>query len=418
MTQSIASLPQYKMKSKGVLLISPLLAAQITALHAAWPKEWSGMLFFRPISEDLSNPENFRAVAEACYPMDFGSETYTEYDFSAEEVLECYERYPKGDPAAARPSWKMGHIHTHHTMSTFFSGTDDRELTDNVDKYNYYLSLIVNVRGQYCAKIAYLAETERKVKVKNKPSFRTETERVVVTMELEVKMMLDEWFHQRLRDVGKASATRHVPKQTYSYNSPHTVRNTPSQHQHTQGGQRFMHNVESIPRGKGLAEGESKIRAAIRMAIPYLLLKDPDQAKEVQYYNCFEKLEKVYPTPPQREGYIGWVLGKFDAWFDKYLAQHIDLENDNESAIAWTVHNYLTMFDKTNPLVIMMDLKLSKKLDLKYRNSTKLLAETNELTDGQGIVINSDVTQSGPPNEDKSYEQIQNQIGFGYGGED
>ena len=53
---------------------------------------------------------------------------------------------------------QVGLIHTHHTMSAFFSGTDDSELHDNVAKHNYYLSLIVSQTSEYCAKVAALVD--------------------------------------------------------------------------------------------------------------------------------------------------------------------------------------------------------------------------------------------------------------------
>ena len=48
-----------------------------------------------------------------------------------------------------------GLIHTHHSMSCFFSHTDTTELTTNASKYNFYLSLIVNFDGKYVCKIAF-----------------------------------------------------------------------------------------------------------------------------------------------------------------------------------------------------------------------------------------------------------------------
>lgn len=42
-------------------------------------------------------------------------------------------------------------------MQTFFSGTDKDELLSNAGNYNYYLSLIVNFKHEYTAKIAYQA---------------------------------------------------------------------------------------------------------------------------------------------------------------------------------------------------------------------------------------------------------------------
>ena len=51
---------------------------------------------------------------------------------------------------------KKGHCHSHNTMPTFFSGTDDSELRDNAPNHNIYVSLIVNNRNENCAKIAVL----------------------------------------------------------------------------------------------------------------------------------------------------------------------------------------------------------------------------------------------------------------------
>jgi hypothetical protein len=59
-----------------------------------------------------------------------------------------------------RFDWKIGHIHSHNTMKTYFSGTDMSELNDNSEFHNYYLSLIVNNFMDMTAKIAYRATTE------------------------------------------------------------------------------------------------------------------------------------------------------------------------------------------------------------------------------------------------------------------
>lgn len=222
-----ASYRPFSMKQRGKLLISPTLAAQITALHRkVGGEEWSGVLAFRPVSEDLSNPENFVAIAEGIYPMDFGNPGYTEYDFSAEETFDMYEKFPKLDPAGSqRSQWRMGHIHSHHNMNAFFSGTDDQELKDNVDKYVYYLSLIVNFDGKYVAKVAFIGELEQKFSVRGKGLRTQEPEKVLVMFELDVKMFLDEWFWTRMEDVEKASRERRrrssVPVQHHNpyYNS-------------------------------------------------------------------------------------------------------------------------------------------------------------------------------------------------------
>ena len=60
--------------------------------------------------------------------------------------------------------WKVAHIHSHNTMSTFFSGTDMSELEDNSKSHNFYLSLIVNNYMDFKAKVAIRATVKEQIK--------------------------------------------------------------------------------------------------------------------------------------------------------------------------------------------------------------------------------------------------------------
>jgi len=51
-----------------------------------------------------------------------------------------------------------GHVHSHNTMSVFFSPEDMSELNDRVKDHNMYFSIIVNVFGDKIAKVAILEE--------------------------------------------------------------------------------------------------------------------------------------------------------------------------------------------------------------------------------------------------------------------
>ena len=48
-------------------------------------------------------------------------------------------------------------------MSVFFSQTDNSEIIDNSEFYNYYLSLIVNNKENMCAKIAFRGKSEESI---------------------------------------------------------------------------------------------------------------------------------------------------------------------------------------------------------------------------------------------------------------
>jgi hypothetical protein len=138
----------------GTLRITQNLQKLIDYLHyKVGATEWSGILFYKLVKGDIKDLKNLEFVADFVYPMNIGSSVYTEFDYNS-EVIEAYDVYPEGiemDTAL---------IHSHHSMSTFFSGTDSEEIKDNASHYNYYVSLIVNFAHEYCAKIAFPSKTE------------------------------------------------------------------------------------------------------------------------------------------------------------------------------------------------------------------------------------------------------------------
>lgn len=109
-----------------------------------WDTEWSGVLFYNPIGNFEDGSLEIHCVD--ILPMDIGTTTYTEFDMSPDvisymaqnrELLDC----------------KMGLIHSHNNMSTFFSGTDTNTLQEEGTDRNHFVSLIVNNAGKYTAAI-------------------------------------------------------------------------------------------------------------------------------------------------------------------------------------------------------------------------------------------------------------------------
>ena len=82
------------------------------------------------------------------YPRNIGSHSFTSTEAGG-DVSDAYDIYEDGIECST------GLIHSHNNFNTFFSGTDMSELENNAKLYNYYLSLIVNFDGKYCAKIAF-----------------------------------------------------------------------------------------------------------------------------------------------------------------------------------------------------------------------------------------------------------------------
>lgn len=110
--------------------------------------EWSGVLFYK--TEGSFGTPDFKCRAEELYLMDIGTAGYTEYEYGPDIVKHMMEnKHLLG--------LTKGHIHSHNSMSVFFSGTDTDELETNSEFHNIYLSLIVNNYNDMVAKIAFRA---------------------------------------------------------------------------------------------------------------------------------------------------------------------------------------------------------------------------------------------------------------------
>lgn len=120
--------------------------------------EWSGRVFYKLLSGELKTPDSIEIELVDIYLEDKGSSSYTEYEAS-EDIMDLFDANPELEDC------KSGMIHSHQNMGVFFSGTDMDELKENHDKYEMYLSVIVNNMTDICAKIAF--PVKRKVKTKS-----------------------------------------------------------------------------------------------------------------------------------------------------------------------------------------------------------------------------------------------------------
>lgn len=140
-------------KEKALLTLSDNLIKQVHYMHTVVERniEWSGILVYEVLEGDINTPKDLKLFVHELIPMDVGTSGYTEYEYDAEDDY-SFERIAD----ALEKGYKLGQIHTHHSMGTFFSGTDMSELHDNVVKHNFYLSLIVDYKnhGDWVAKIA------------------------------------------------------------------------------------------------------------------------------------------------------------------------------------------------------------------------------------------------------------------------
>lgn len=144
--------------SIGKLKITKEVQETIDELHQkVGNTEWSGVLFYKLTKGDYKTLKNLEFTTVFLYPLDIGTQTFTEFNYD-KEIMSAY------DLCEEAISSHRGIIHTHHNMDTFFSNTDKNELINNSERYNFYLSLIVNFKGKYSCKIAIPSKVKRKNK--------------------------------------------------------------------------------------------------------------------------------------------------------------------------------------------------------------------------------------------------------------
>ncbi len=114
--------------------------------------EWSAILLYSTKEGSIDDAANWVISVDDLILMDIGTSAYTEYDMEAGDDYAT----EKWMDHLEKEGGKIGHLHTHHNMNCYFSGTDMGELHDNAPQHNYYLSLIVNYKDidSWCAKVA------------------------------------------------------------------------------------------------------------------------------------------------------------------------------------------------------------------------------------------------------------------------
>nr|DAR32474.1 MAG TPA: MPN family protein [Bacteriophage sp.] len=138
------------------LIVSEQLEKKIRFLcKKIWKDEWSGVLFYKVEGdfEDTENPLVIRCID--LYQMDEGTSTFTDFYMSADVA-----GYVVDHPELAAGGVYQGLIHSHNTMSTFFSGTDTNTLLKEGMDMPHFVSLIVNNAGKYSAAITRHAYSE------------------------------------------------------------------------------------------------------------------------------------------------------------------------------------------------------------------------------------------------------------------
>lgn len=154
-------LEKLEINNKPTLIITKELCNKIAFLQQEIGAiEWSGELITRE-EGSINDLDEWKIIAEDLFLCDIGSSAYTSYEvgkesFKTEDIMEMYEKYP----GLLEGTHKQQHIHEHHEMAAFFSGTDWEQMNDRCLVSNYLLMLIVNFNGKWCAKVGFKAKKE------------------------------------------------------------------------------------------------------------------------------------------------------------------------------------------------------------------------------------------------------------------
>lgn len=153
----MGNLVLHKQPTSYKLIIPEKAALKIRYMCSKVPEvEWSGVLFYTytgTFDKDLI------ITITDFFPMDIGNKVYTEFQSSPEVVNYMLEN--------DIIDHKIGLIHSHNDMSTFFSGTDLDTLKEEGNDCSNFVSLIVNNAGNYTAAITRKIDSTQKVLASN-----------------------------------------------------------------------------------------------------------------------------------------------------------------------------------------------------------------------------------------------------------
>lgn len=114
--------------------------------------EWSGLIFY-DVEGDISDPANMKLKVVDFVLLDIGTAGYTEFKLGV-NLFDVFDEKPH------LMGKQYGLMHSHHKMKAFFSGTDSENLHESAAMFNFYLSLIVNIEGDFVAKVSVQGRRE------------------------------------------------------------------------------------------------------------------------------------------------------------------------------------------------------------------------------------------------------------------
>jgi len=325
------SFPVFNSDVKIKLVVTEKCNQQINLINKNIPKlEWSGILFYA-VDGSILDPTNMTLTCHHVYPIDIGSKAHTGWSGIDTDVTSFMN--DNFDSMLADGWTNQGLIHSHNDMSVFFSGEDMSELNDRVDDHNFYLSLIVNIFGEKCAKVVYVERDTftdikgtREIKnndgiwVKTDAINRTETiERMVVhncdiIIEGQVSNPIT-WLNDKVQKLLTAKQTQQVAQQNKNAKA---VRNWTNPHQTD-----LFEPVEYPSYGSYVAD---EVAAFLSTAIAL----DNKCADEVEV--CLERFNKELQTASLSKDFdktCSEYVQNFNAIFDNLYSTYFGAMDDD-----------------------------------------------------------------------------------------
>ena len=228
------TIPTILLEEKAKLIVSSTALNEISYLHhKIGSTEWSGIALIN-VKGDLDNIGELKCIVEHVYPNNIGSGHFTSYNSKDSKIhLDILKDIPEAEDL------KLGFVHSHHSMDTFFSGTDTSELVENSENYNWLLSLIVNFANDYSARIAFRGTREIEVsgntksklffknrfgkyisKVDNKDNTQKIKQDVVFMADFDIEIESEsEWLNNRISKLFKVKKEEEIKRKNQYQNS-------------------------------------------------------------------------------------------------------------------------------------------------------------------------------------------------------
>lgn len=146
-----------EMPIKPIIYISDEIKSKLSYVCNKIPSnEWIGFIFYEIMEGGIDDMENLRLRLVDVAPLNIGHSASVMVNLSRdnEKIMKIYDNKPELE------EYRRGLVHSHCNMGVFYSGTDTSEIEDNAPLYDMYLSIVVNNRGEICARIGIMGEEE------------------------------------------------------------------------------------------------------------------------------------------------------------------------------------------------------------------------------------------------------------------